>query len=308
MTTTPIAGDREPVRVAEPLFSDSERAALAGFLAGYSGLTRDAYTLDLRQYMSWCGQHGLHLFGARRADIESFGRDMEAAGRARATIARRLCTIAGFYRYAVEEDLLEHSPAAHVRRLRVDYESHAVALDRNELGALLVAAGLGPPLEHALISLLALNGLRVSEATGADIEHLGLERGHRTLVITRKAGKVVTIPLAPRTARAIDLAVAERGDGPLFLAADGRRLDRHGAGRIVRTTARRAGIDKQVTPHTLRHAFITAALDAGVPLRDVQEAASHADPRTTMRYDRHRGSLDRHATYIVAAYLAGAAR
>jgi integrase/recombinase XerD len=65
------------------------------------------------------------------------------------------------------------------------------------LGALLVAAGLGPPAEHALISLLALNGLRVSEATGADIEALGTERGHRTLVVTRKGGKVVTIPLAP---------------------------------------------------------------------------------------------------------------
>jgi integrase len=178
-------------------------------------------------------------------------------------VTRRLCTIAGFYRYAVEEELLEHSPAAHVRRPRLDYESHAVALDRNELGALLVAAGLGPPPEHALISLLALNGLRVSEATGADIEHLGLERGHRTLTITRKGGKVVTIPLAPRTARAIDLAIGERTDGPVFLAADERRLDRHGAGRIVRKTARRAGIAKAVTPHTLRHAFITAALDAG---------------------------------------------
>jgi integrase len=63
-----------------------------------------------------------------------------------------------------------------------------------------------------------------------------------------------------------------------------------------------------VSPHTLRHAFITAAFDAGVPLRDVQEAASHADPRTTMRYDRARVSLDRHATYIVAAFVAGAAR
>jgi len=195
-----------------------------------------------------------------------------------------------------------------VRRPRVDYESHAVALDHNELGALLPAAGLGPPAGHALISLLALNGLRVSEATGSDIENLGLERGHRTLTITRKGGKVVTIPLAPRTARAIDLAISDRTDGPVFLARDGRRLDRHGAGRIVRTTARRAGIAKVVTPHTLRHAFITAALDAGVSLRDVQEAASHADPRTTMRYDRARGSLDRHATYIVAAYLAGAAR
>jgi integrase len=158
--------------------------------------------------------------------------------------------------------------------------------------SLLVAAGLAAPGEHALISLLALNGLRVSEATGADIEHLGLERGHRTLTITRKGGKIVTIPLAPRTTRAIDLAIGERTEGPVFLAADGRRLDRHSAGRIVRRTARHARIGKAVTPHTLRHAFITAALDAGVPLRDVQEAASHADPRTTMRYDRARGSLD----------------
>ena len=119
----------------------------------------------------------------------------------------------------------------------------------------------------------------------------------------------MAIPLAPRTARAIDLAIGERTDGPVFLAADGRRLDRHGAGRIVRRIVRRAGIAKTVTPHTLRHAFITAAsFDAGVPLRDVQEAASHADPRTTMRYAGARGSLDRHATYIVAAYVAGAAR
>ncbi len=242
-----------------PVFTNAERLALAGFLAGYSGLTRQAYELDLRQFASWCQQHQLRLFAARRADIEFFARDMEARGRARATITRRLSTIAGFYRYAVEEELLDHSPAAHVRRPRLDYESHAVGLDRNELGALLVAAGLGTPAEHALISLLALNGLRVSEATGADIQALGIERGHRTLVVTRKGGKVVTVPLAPRTARAIDLAIGERIEGPVFLAADGRRLDRHGAGRIVRRVARRAGITKPVGPHTLRHAFITAA-------------------------------------------------
>lgn len=69
----------------------------------------------------------------------------------------------------------------------------------------------------------------------------------------------MTIPLAPRTARAIDLAISERTSGPLFLAADGRRLDRHGAARIVRRVTRRAGITKQVSPHTLRHAFIGAA-------------------------------------------------
>ena len=282
--------------------------ALAGFLAGYSGLTRDAYGLDLRQFAAWCAEHHLALFAVRRADIECFGRDLEAKGRARATVARRLGTIVGFYRYAEEEGLIEHTPAAHVRRPRVDMESHAVGLDRNELGALLVAAGLGGARDHALISLLALNGLRISEALGADIEHMGLERGHRTLRVRRKGGKVATVPLAPRTARAIDLALGERVEGPIFLSVGGERLDRHAAGRIVRRAARRAGIAKRIGPHTLRHAFITAALDAGVPLRDVQEAASHADPRTTMRYDRARVSLDRHATYIVSAFVAGAAR
>ncbi|MDP9402043.1 MAG: tyrosine-type recombinase/integrase [Actinomycetota bacterium] len=294
--------------VLDDPFTAEEAQALSGFLGGYSGLTRQAYTHDLRQFATWCAERRLALFAARRSDIESFARHLEELGRARSTIARRLCTITCFYRYAEQEGLLVRSPAVHVRRPRVDYESHAVGLDRNEVGALLVAAGLSSARDHALISLLALNGLRVSEAVGADIERLGLERGHRTLVITRKGGKVVTIPLAPRTARAIDLALGERSEGPIFLDSEGRRLDRHGAGRIVRRLARRAGITKRVGPHTLRHAFITAALDAGVPLRDVQEAASHADPRATMRYDRARVSLDRHATYIVATFIAGASR
>jgi integrase/recombinase XerD len=104
------------VAAIEPVFTKPEQLALAGFLAGYTGLTREAYALDLRQYASWCAQHQLRLFQARRADIECFARDLEARSRARATITRRLCIIAGFYKYAVEEDLFEHSPAAHVRR------------------------------------------------------------------------------------------------------------------------------------------------------------------------------------------------
>src|SRR5205085_7491264 len=171
------------------------------------------------------------LLGARRADIARFGRHLEACGRGRATIARRLCTITCFYRYAEEEGLISVSPAVHVRRPRLDYESHATGLDRNEVGAMLVAAGLAGARGHALISLLALNGLRVSEATGADIEALGLERGHRTLTILRKGGKVVVIPLAPRVARAIDLAIGERVEGPILLGGNGERLDRRAAWR-----------------------------------------------------------------------------
>lgn len=137
-----------------------------------------------------------------------------------------------------------------------------------------------------------------------------MERGHRTLLVHRKGGKTVTIPLAPRTAPAVDLAVGERMErtGPIFVGPAGARMTRDAAARMVRRLAKQAGIAKRIGPHSLRHSFLTAALDAGVPLRDVQEAASHADPRTTMRYDRVRQSLDRHATYIVATFVAGASR
>jgi len=106
MTTTTTA-----LVPLQPVFSDAERLALAGFLAGYRGLTREAYALDLRQFTSWCRAHSLNLFAVRRADIEGFARDLEARGRARVTVTRRLCTIAGSYKYTVEEELLEHSPA-----------------------------------------------------------------------------------------------------------------------------------------------------------------------------------------------------
>jgi integrase/recombinase XerD len=122
-----------------------------------------------------------------------------------------------------------------------------------------------------------------------------------------KGSKSALVPLPPRVARAVDLAANQRLTGPVLVSRSGRRLDRHGAAQIVRRVARRAGIAKRISPHSLRHSFITAALDAGVPLRDVQIAARQADPRTTTRYDHVRHNLDRHASYIVTAFVAGAA-
>ena len=107
----------------------------------------------------------------------------------RSTVARRLSTLGSFYRYCHVKGILERNPAANVRRPKVDVESRTLGLDRNELGGLLVQAGLGSAHDHALISLLALNGLRISEALGADIESMGMDRGHRTMAIVRKGGK-----------------------------------------------------------------------------------------------------------------------
>ncbi len=185
--------------------------AVAGFLAGYSGTTLEAYRLDLRGWIGWLDNAFLDPFEIERAHIELYARWSESQGKARSTIGRRLSTICGgFYKYCSQEQMIERDPSAHVRRPKQDYESSTLGLDRNELGAFLVQAGLCGGRDHALACLLALNGLRISEALGANIDNLDHNRGHRTLFIHRKGNKTATIPLSPRTARALDLVNACR--------------------------------------------------------------------------------------------------
>jgi site-specific recombinase XerD len=103
------------VTVVPPLF-DEAKLAVAGFLARYSGPTRVSYACDLRQWFTWCHQNHLLPFAVRRGHLELWARDMEGHGRAASTVARRLSTVAGFYRFAVIDGLVEHSPAEFVRR------------------------------------------------------------------------------------------------------------------------------------------------------------------------------------------------
>jgi site-specific recombinase XerD len=274
------------------------------FLVGYHNRTRAAYLADLRDFRAWCASVGIEPLMASRSHVQAYVRHLEGAGRSRATVARRLATLAGFYRYAVQEGALPHSPVTHVRRPSVARDSQTLGLDRQEAVQFLVAAQAASARDHALACLLILNGLRVSEACAADVADLGLERGHRVLMVAGKGDQRTLVPLAPRTVRAIDAALGGRADGPLLVSSGGGRLDRHSAARIVARLGRRAGLVKHITPHSLRHTMVTLALDAGVSLRDVQDAARHADPRTTRRYDRARHALDRHATYTLAAFVA----
>jgi integrase/recombinase XerD len=149
------------------------QVALVGFLAGYSGNTRLAYQQDLRQFASWCHSQGLALLAVRRLHLELFARCLEHRDAARATIGRRLSTVTGCYRYCVEEELLTHNPATNVRRPRLRQESTMNGLDRNELGAFLVQAGLSGARDRALACLLALNGIRISEALNTDVDTSG---------------------------------------------------------------------------------------------------------------------------------------
>jgi site-specific recombinase XerD len=222
------------------------------------------------------------------------------------TVSRRIAVVAGFYRTCVIDAVLTHSPAEHVRRPNVPTESPTLGLTHLQFEAMLASARTSSNVnDFALVAMLGLLGLRIFEACGASIEDLGEEHGHRVLRVTGKGGKVVLTPLAPAVARAIDRAVDGRVDGPILRTSRGTRMDRHCATRRLHHLAEMGGVHAaRMHPHMLRHTFVTTMLDAGVDLRDVQIAARHADPRTTMRYDRARKNLDRHPNYILAAYMA----
>jgi site-specific recombinase XerD len=113
-STTSVLHYDDPVVLAE-------RAAVAGFLAGYTGNTLVSYTTDLPLFATWCAANGVRLLGVKRAHLELFARHMEAEGRMRSTVARRLSTLASFYRYCRVEGVVRRNPAANVRRPKVDY-------------------------------------------------------------------------------------------------------------------------------------------------------------------------------------------
>ena len=282
---------------------DQAQVAAAAFLARYSGRTLETYRYDLRIFFQWCADVGLPVLDAKRPHIEIWRAASEERGLAASTIDRRLSTICGFYRFAHIDGRIPANPAQYVRRPKV-HPSEGRGLDRGELGTFLFTAERYDRDHAALAVLLGLNGLRVSEACATNAEDLGFDRGHRTLRIIGKGNKPAVIPLVPRVARTIDLAIGDRSEGPILHRYDGERLDRRTAHRWVRSIGKRAGLGV-VHPHMLRAAFIMAALDAGVPLRDVQIAARHADPRTTTIYDRRRENFDRHAAYVVVAFVAG---
>ncbi len=297
-----------PVLSDQPVpFTDQLRLAVAAYLARFKGASRYHTESDLRCYLAWCAERGLDPLAARRPHLELYIRWMQEIRRFKpSTVSRRFSVTAGFYRTCVIDGLLEHSPAGHVRRPSVPPESPTLGFTHLQFEALLTAARESSnPSDFALVAMLGLLGLRIFEATAADIADLGEEHGHRVLRVCGKGTKVVLVPLPPAVGRAIDRATGTRTSGPILLNSRGARMDRHAATRRLRRLAGTAGVRiARPHPHTLRHTFVTTMLDAGVDLRDVQIAARHADPRTTMRHDRARKNLDRHPNYILAAYMA----
>jgi integrase/recombinase XerD len=278
-----------PVLAAsEPLVDEAQLAAVA-FLARYRGRTLDSYRADLHQCFQWAEAVGVPPLQASRAHIELYRAWLDERGLAASTVDRRLSTVCGYYRFAHIDGRIGSNPAQYVRRSRVDPTTQR-GVGSGRARRLLVHPERISPTHAALAVLLGLNGLRVSEARSVNVEDLRSDRRHRTLRIVGKGNKPAPVPLVPRPARTVDLAIDERTAGPILRRHDGRRrLNPRTAHRWVQAIGRPAGLE-HVHPHVLRAAFIMAALDAGVPSTSVLEVSENDAREHSARMCSYAGS------------------
>ena len=264
--------------------------------------TQGAYARDLRDYLAWCESREVDPLRVDRALVDLYQGDL-SADLAASTIARRLASLHSFFEYALDMKLLTVNPVGRVKRPKCgpDHVKLTGSLTPSEIAAMINAHT--NTQDRALCLLLGTTGVRISEALQLTTDSIGTERGHTIVSLIGKGGKVINVPLVPVVADALTELGQVRGHGPLFINTLGQPLDRHGAARILSRLAHRAGLKKVVTPHMLRSAAITNALQRGTDLHRVQAMVGHSDPKTTLRYFRAADSLDQHPAYDLGADL-----
>src|ERR1700724_2473907 len=220
-------------------FTDQLRLAVAAYLARFKGSSREHTESDLRCSLAWCAERGLDPLAAQRPHLELYIRWMQEIRRFKpSTVSRRFSVVAGVYRTCAADSILQHSPAEQVRRPAVPAESPTLVYTHLQFEPLLTAARESAnPCDFALVAMLGLLGLRIFEATLADIADLGEKHGHRVLRVCGKGTKVVLVPLPPAVGRAIARATGPRPGGPILLNSRGGRMDRHAATRRLQRLA-----------------------------------------------------------------------
>ncbi len=293
----------------QPSTMSTAQLAAVSYLARYSGHTHALYASQLRRWFGWCETNRLDpLLGIQRAHVELYIRQLGESGLMDSSVSTMMHGVRGFFRFAHIDGLIPADPAVYARLPKVHRdETRTQGLDRLELIRFLQVAQTITVHHGALAFLLGINALRASEAAAVRIEdYAETLRGHRVLHLVGKGNKPATMPITVPVLRVLVACRGQRAAGRLMLRPiSGNPVDRRDVYRMVARIAKAAGIPRHISPHSLRHAAITNALDAGVPLRDAQILARHADPRTTEHYDRARGNLDRHGVHFLTAYVAG---
>ena len=268
------------------------RASIVSFLdylaaeRGASPHTLRSYATDLAEFTEFLRRERSSLADADARLVRAYLAWLHQRRLAKATIARRLASVRSCFRFLARRGVIEHNPARQVRSPR-QVRRLPSFLPKDESKELLdrpgEASGAGRR-DHALLELLYATGIRVAECCGLDCGDV--DRSHGTVRVLGKGNKERVVPVGDAALAALDgyLAARRRGSGPLFTNHRGGRLTPRSVQRIVGRQARLSGLDRRVTPHTLRHTFATHMLGEGADLRLIQELLGHSRLSTTQRY------------------------
>ena len=264
------------------------------FLSGEkhsSDNTVSSYLRDLRQYLRWLESEELTPEKAAQADVERYTRYLLSLGKSVATATRALAALKSFYTYLMSVGAVSRNPARGLALEKVERKLPQI-LTSKEVELFLEqpdARDAKGCRDKAMLELLYATGIRVSELIGLDVEHLNLSAG---FLRCPGAKKERIIPLYPTAVRALDdylrhvrPQMIEQPEEPsLFVNMNGSRMSRQGFWKIIKHYQEKAGIRKDITPHTLRHSFAAHLLENGADLHSIQEMLGHADISSTQVY------------------------
>ena len=270
-------------------------------IAGYEAwLTREkraaantlsSYLRDVRQFSSWAEGEGLSLARADQEDVRRYARHLEKLGKSAATVVRSVAALKSFYTYLLTIRAVQVNPAKGYTPGRVERKLPAI-LSNREVDLFLEQPDPSEAKgcrDKAMLELLYATGIRVSELISLDVQDLNLSAG---FLRCRGQNKERVVPLYKAAVLAMAAylddvrpqLLVDRSEAALFVNMNGERMTRQGFWKIVKSYQDKAGIHKDITPHTLRHSFAAHLLENGADLKSIQEMLGHADISATQIY------------------------
>lgn len=253
--------------------------------------TLSSYLRDVRQFGQWAGAERLSLAQVNQDDVRQYAQHLEARGKSNATVVRSVAALKSFYTYMMSVRAVQVNPAKGFTPSRVERKLPAI-LSNHEVDLFLEQpdpADSKGCRDKAMLELLYATGIRVSELISLDVQDLNLSA---SFLRCRGRSKERVVPLYKGAVRALAAYVndvrpqllEDPGETALFVNMNGERMSRQGFWKIVKCYQEKAGIHKDITPHTLRHSFAAHLLENGADLKSIQEMLGHADISATQIY------------------------
>ena len=253
--------------------------------------TLSSYLRDVRQFADWTDEERLPLTSVNQEDIKHYAQSLEKKGKSNATVVRSIAALKSFYTYLMSIRAVQINPAKGFTPGRVERKLPAI-LSNHEVDLFLEQPDPSDSKgcrDKAMLELLYATGIRVSELISLDVQDLNLSA---SFLRCRGRGKERVVPLYKGAVRAMAVYIndvrlqllGDPGETALFVNMNGERMSRQGFWKIVKCYQDKAGIHKDITPHTLRHSFAAHLLENGADLKSIQEMLGHADISATQIY------------------------